>query len=179
MSLDDRLREEFRRVAATAPDTVAAGTRDLVAGRVAAIRRRRRVVVAVAACAGLVGLGLTAGMSVVRAGSSEQPGGRPSLTESRAPTSSFTSALYGYTVSYPMGWVVTPATTRWTHGTNDPDDPGVSDVFQSPGTARVEIAVQQLPPAGAPRRGRPTSSRIPCRPSRLCATPLRRTGPAS
>jgi hypothetical protein len=151
MSLDDRLREEFRRVAASGPTDLAPGTRDLVVRRAAAVRRQRRVVLAVAASAVIVGAGLTAVLAANRSGGQLQPGGpshsstRPTLSEIPPPTSSYSSPLYGYTVSYPKGWVVTPATTVWINGKNSQGDPGVSDIFQSPGKPRVEIAVQQVP----------------------------------
>jgi|GEM_PF-3273281 len=151
MSLDDRLREEFRRAAASAPAYLTPGTRELVVRRAAAVRRQRRVVLAVAASAVLVAAGLSVGLAVNPVGSPLLAGGpapsstRPSLSETPVATSSFTSPVYGYTVSYPTGWVVAGARTVWTHGKNSQADPGVSDIFQSPGKARVEIAVQNVP----------------------------------
>jgi hypothetical protein len=88
---------------------------------------------------------LAIGMAACTNAAATTSGGPPPTQSSAAPTASFRSALYGYSVAYPAGWTVTAATKPWTAGANDPSDPGVSDVFQSPGKARVEIAVQAVP----------------------------------
>jgi len=86
------------------------------------------------------------GAAATGAGSaSTKPSSSPTVSAAPVATSSFTSPVYGYTVSYPTGWVVAGARTVWTHGKNSQADPGVSDIFQSPGKARVEIAVQNVP----------------------------------
>lgn len=54
--------------------------------------------------------------------SSSAPSSAPSPRSSPAPsvspalTETFTSAMYGISVSYPAGWTVRPATERWTAG---------------------------------------------------------------
>jgi hypothetical protein len=150
MSLDSRLRDEIRRVAAAAPTGVDPGARELVVRRTATVRRQRRVTLAVGVAAVVVvGIGLGVGLGAARTTQSVGPAGPssppPALSEAPAPTRSFTSPLYGDTVSYPAEWTVTTAKTAWVNGKNGASDPGVSDVFQSPGKAQVQIAVQQLP----------------------------------
>ncbi len=151
MQLDSRLRNELRLMAATGPAAVDPGTREQVVRRAATVRRQRRVTFAVSAASVLVVAGLVAAVGAPRSGVPAQPGGspasstRPTLSEAPVATSSFTSPTYGYTVSYPKGWTVTRATTAWTNGKNGLGDPGVSDIFQSPGKPRVLVAAQQIP----------------------------------
>jgi hypothetical protein len=112
-----------------------------------------RILVRLFALAALTPLVLTACTSAAATDASSAPAGssaaastaRPQLSEVPSPTLSFSSPLYGYTVSYPAGWTVTAAKTAWASGKNDKGDKGVSDVFQSPGKAQVQIAVQQVP----------------------------------
>ena len=103
----------------------------------------------IVALAALTPILLTACTSAAATGAGTGPtrpsSSRPTFSKTPTPTTSFTSPVYGYTVSYPKGWVVTPATTVWINGKNSQGDSGVSDIFQSPGKPRVEIAVQQIP----------------------------------
>jgi hypothetical protein len=55
---------------------------------------------------------------------------------------SFTSTLYGYTMSYPEQWTVVSGTQPWQ---DDSSAPGVGDLFQSPDTRTVSVVSQPIP----------------------------------
>src|SRR4051794_20719718 len=68
------------------------------------------------------------------------PGLRPSASPTSEPTSTtYTSSLYGYTVTLPPSWVVVPASTRW-DGLTDPghEEPTVDKMSGPTGDSLVD-----------------------------------------
>jgi hypothetical protein len=115
------------------------------------VMTRKQVVAGIATFAALTPLLLTACTNAAATGAetsssaTHTPALKPSVSGPPTSTALFTSAIYSYSVAYPVGWTVTPATTAWVFGRNDPDQAGVSDVFRSPGKPLIQIAVQQIP----------------------------------
>jgi hypothetical protein len=58
------------------------------------------------------------------------PTAKPSATAPQGPTT-FTSPLYGYTVTIPQGWLAAPALVRW-NGVNQPGPDADTDRFAGP-----------------------------------------------
>jgi hypothetical protein len=146
MSLDRRLNEGFRQVAAGADPRVDAGALRTVVRRAEAVRRRRIVgLAATAGAATLLVLALFPARALLsREATPTAP--RPIPTASPTPklTGPHVSKVYGYSMSFPAGWRVIPATQPWPYG-QDIAGAGRRDRYQSPGAAVVFVSSQQLP----------------------------------
>lgn len=79
---------------------------------------------------------------------------RPAVATASQPPASFTSPLYGYTVSRPADWVVTPATVPWQVATTLGTNHATFDSFEGPAAeedyVRVIVAAQPVPTAMTP-----------------------------
>jgi hypothetical protein len=134
------------------PDAAPSQVLEVVRAAVPSVTQRRRSIVArPLPLAARLGLGVAAVVAVLVLGTRlfrppGHVGGEPSLTPGPSATASpgptaapqlptarlqpYTSALYGYSVGYPVEWLVTPATSRLpTHGTPWAVDPTV-DLFE-------------------------------------------------
>ena len=61
-------------------------------------------------------------------------------------TETYTSSWNGFSIRYPAGWTVTPATTPWPRDVFLPGGHPALDTFAGPGVARLFVASQPLGP---------------------------------
>lgn len=111
------------------------------------------VAVGVAAL-GIVGTGLRVGVSGPSSAAPVPASPSPSLRASSGPTTppiivppltqTFVSPRNGFSVRYPTGWTVTPATTRWPANEFLPYGNPALDTLERPGEARLIVASQPL-----------------------------------
>jgi hypothetical protein len=145
MALDRRLSEEFRRQATASAPTVAPDALDAVVARAAGVRRRRVVaVVATVAIAVVVVLAVLPGWSVL--GRTPAPAG-PAPTPKHSTLAlpqTHRSPLYGYQMSFPVGWTLVPGRKAWTF-TGPDRGPTSEDRYQSPGKPAIFVSSQRLP----------------------------------
>jgi hypothetical protein len=76
----------------------------------------------------------------------ESPGPSASPIPVPALRATFVSTRNGFSVRYPAGWVITPATTSWRPGTYVPIGNPALDELKQLGEARLVVASQRLAP---------------------------------
>ena len=115
-------------------------------------RRRRMTWAAVAAVAAVAVVVVGFGVIALRGSSSHDLAAGPASTSPPATktalTRSYTSALYGYTVSLPATWTASHVATRWWASGTDNTAAGnedVNDVYVGPDRLGLNVAVQKVP----------------------------------
>jgi hypothetical protein len=104
----------------------------------------------VAAVVAVAALILAGALALAGIGSSRGPLPTPLTTPSAATspglslTQVFVSPTYGYSVRYPAGWTLKPATTLWPNGVGNPWNSGLNDELSSAGAVRFSGASQPL-----------------------------------